>query len=459
MTTITWLDLGVDLILYSFLGWVLEATWYAVTRRRFYNRGVLTLPLLISYGVTFDLLVIVLPSLEGNYFYQYVATLMIVSVVESLSGFLMRRMSPRLQWGSDRERLFSGSGKGLVSSLVIAAAYYGAYLVLHPILMAGLALVPWVVELIVVLVLLALILFDFVTVLIAMRKGDGASYQKRQEEGSQGWLSARLFSAIWRRLKKAYPGIRETEPEEEGTYTFAKGLCFDKLIWVFLVCALLGDIIETISGVIGGQFFSRSSVLYGPFSFVWGLGGVLLTITLQPLAGKHDRYVFLAGFVIGGVYEYMCSLFTEIVFGTVFWDYSWMPLNIGGRTNVLYCFCWGALAVIWVKILYPFMSKWIEKLPAVIGKVITWVVVCFMVANALLTSAAMLRFDSRQVRPEPANSFEAFLDSQYDDDFMTHRWQNMVVTEKKAPQEEEGDEASPEDAAEGGAASASEAAE
>lgn len=426
MRNIAWLDLGVYFVLYSFLGWVLEAIWYAVTRRKFYNRGVLTLPLLISYGITFDLLVLVLPTLGDHVFYQYVATLMIVSVVESLSGYCMRRLSPRLQWGGERDRLFSGSGKGLVASLVIAGAYLAAWLALHPILRAWLTLVPRLVQVVVLLAVLGLILFDFVTVYIALRSGNGAAYQKRQAEGSQGRMSAWIFGAIWRRLKKAYPGIREEEPAEEEHYVFAKGLCFDKLIWVFLVCALLGDIIESISGAIGGQFYSRSSVLYGPFSFVWGLGGVLLTITLQPLAGKQDRYVFLAGFVIGGVYEYMCSLFTEIVFGTVFWDYSWMPLNIGGRTNVLYCFCWGALAVIWVKILYPYMSRWIEKLPAVLGKVITWLVVCFMLSNALLTAAAMLRYDARKERPEPANRLEAFLDEQYGDAFMENRWQNMV---------------------------------
>ena len=32
-------------------------------------------------------------------------------------------------------------------------------------------------------------------------------------------------------------------------------------------------------------------------------------------------------------YEYLCSVFTEIVFGAVFWDYSALPFNLGGRIN------------------------------------------------------------------------------------------------------------------------------
>ena len=125
---------------------------------------------------------------------------------------------------------------------------------------------------------------------------------------------------------------------EATQYIFAKGICLDKIIWVFLVSALLGDIIETLyCRLVGGEWMSRSSVLYGPFSIVWGIGAVVLTVVLSKFAEKPDRYIFLIGALIGGVYEYGCSLFTEIFLGTVFWDYlSWMPFNIGGRTNLLY---------------------------------------------------------------------------------------------------------------------------
>ena len=163
---------------------------------------------------------------------------------------------------------------------------------------------------------------------------------------------------------------------------------------------------------------SRSSVLYGAFSFVWGLGAVVLTVALQRLAEKPDRYIFLAGFIIGGAYEYLCSVFTELVFGTVFWDYSEMPLNIGGRTNVLYCIFWGLLSVVWIKVLYPPMDKGIEKLPPLLGKIATWIIVFFMVCNGLLTSAAMLRYTDRQTNPQPDNVIAQFLDTRYDDEYM-----------------------------------------
>ena len=125
----------------------------------------------------------------------------------------------------------------------------------------------------------------------------------------------------------------------------------------------------------------------------------------------------------------MCSVFTELVFSTVFWDYSDMPLNIGGRTNVLFCFFWGLLAVVWVKILYPPMDRAIEKVPPVAGKIVTWAVVFAMACNGLLTGAAMLRYNARAVRPMPTGIVEQFLDSRYDDGYIERRWPNMIVAE------------------------------
>ena len=92
------------------------------------------------------------------------------------------------------------------------------------------------------------------------------------------------------------------EPENRNRYVFAKGICFDKLVWVFLVTSFLGALIEMVfCFVTGGKWMSRSSVLYGTFSFVWGFGAVVLTVVRQRLAGKEDRKVFLAGFVVGVV--------------------------------------------------------------------------------------------------------------------------------------------------------------
>ena len=434
MTTLTWYELGCFLLLYSFFGWLAEAAFFALTKRRFYNRGVLTLPLLPSHGVTFTLLILNLPSFGGNHVFQFLATMAILTVVEALSDFFFLRISPKLRSGLEREQLFSGSKKGLLFSALLAGVYYLVYLMIHPLLLALVLLVPPLVLQLLVSFFGVLALVDLLVVSYALRKGGPRSFTQLQQGSPQRALAVRLTYAVWDRLEKAYPRTQGLTPQERKTATFAQGLCMDKLVWVFLISALLGDIIETFyCRLVGGAWVSRSSVLYGPFSIVWGLGAVVLTVILQRLADKPDRYVFAAGFFIGGAYEYMCSVFTELVFGTVFWDYSEMPLNIGGRTNVLFCFFWGILAVIWIKVIYPPMSGAIEKVPARAGKAVTWVIVFVMVCNGLLTCMAMLRYSARAIQPESRNLFEEFLDTQYNDAFMEHRWPNMMTAQTADP--------------------------
>ena len=427
-------DLALYLLIYSFLGWAAEAGYYAVTRRQFCNRGVVALPLVLSYGFTFVLLILLLPTLAGRHILSFLATMVVSSVVERIGDHFFQRVGPKIRWNHERSRLLSGTGKGLVSSALVAGVYYLTYLIVHPILLAGLMLVPRLLRQIVVIACFALVALDFAAVFYAVRTGDASRYEELQAGSRQGKLAGRIYNSVWKRLRKAYPGLEQDSGQEEGGCTFAKGLCRDKLVWVFLISALLGDIIETFwCGLVDGAWMNRSSVLYGSFSFVWGLGAVVLTVALQGLAEKNDRYVFAAGFVVGGAYEYLCSVFTELVFGTVFWDYSDMPLNIGGRTNVLFCFFWGVLSVVWIKMIYPPMSKGIESVPPLAGKIATWVVVFFMVCNALLTSAAMLRYSARSAQPEPANAFEEFIDRQYGDARMEARWPNMIVTGASQP--------------------------
>lgn len=174
---------------------------------------------------------------------------------------------------------------------------------------------------------------------------------------------------------------------------------------------------------------NRSSLLYGQFSIVWGFGAVVLTVVLQHLRHKQIWMLFLAGFVIGGTYEYTCSVLSELVFGTVFWDYSDMPLNIGGRTNVQYCVYWGLLGVLWMKVLYPAMERIIEKIAPLPGKMITWLLVVIFLCNGILTAGAMLRYTDRKIHPEPNNIIEAMLDANYDDEWMEERWPNMKIVE------------------------------
>ena len=55
-------------------------------------------------------------------------------------------------------------------------------------------------------------------------------------------------------------------------------------------------------------------MVWGPFSVVWGLGVAGATLLLYRYKDKSDSFIFLAGTFLGGAYEYLCSVFSELVF-------------------------------------------------------------------------------------------------------------------------------------------------
>ena len=97
---------------------------------------------------------------------------------------------------------------------------------------------------------------------------------------------------------------------------------------------------------------------------------------------------------------------------------SEIPFNLGGRINLLYCFFWGFAAVAWFKIFYPPVSRLIEKIPVKIGKIITWLLIIFMLADGIVSSAALARYNARSNGIEAENSFESWVDKHFDDERM-----------------------------------------
>ena len=136
---------------------------------------------------------------------------------------------------------------------------------------------------------------------------------------------------------------------------------------------------------------------------------------LYKYRNKSDSFLFWTGTLLGGAYEYLCSVFTELVFGKVFWDYSKIPFNLGGRINLLYCFFWGIAAVVWFKLLYPKASALIEKIPVVTGKIATWLLIVFMVCNIAVSGLALIRYDERENNIEASEKWQVWMDNHYND--------------------------------------------
>ena len=191
---------------------------------------------------------------------------------------------------------------------------------------------------------------------------------------------------------------------------------FNKLFWLFAIGSFLGDIVETLfCRMKAGVWMSRSSLVWGPFSLVWGFAIAAASLLLYRYRDRSDRFIFLAGTFLGGAYEYICSVLSELVFGKVFWDYSHMMFNLGGRINLLYCLFWGIAAVVWMKGLYPVFSRWIEKIPLRPGKILTWILVGFFAVNMAVSGLALIRSNQRADGVPATQQWQKVMDEHFDD--------------------------------------------
>ncbi|OUN25043.1 putative ABC transporter permease [Pseudoflavonifractor sp. An85] len=420
-------------LIYSFLGWCASVAVCAVKKHSFVNPGFLNLPLSPIYGVGAVLVTVVFPELVDQPFFFILGSCALFAVLAVTTGVGLERLLRRRWWDFSHHRFHFHGYVSLSMLLVLGVAAWLGMRFLNPLLALVLGDLPELLSRILLLVLYSLVGLDLALSLgITVEMGVRLRRLSRLSQDFQE-LSSLFGHAITQRIQArmlhAYPNLEQPSSAKPVAKpeVFAQGCSPTKLIWLFVIAALLGDIIETLfCRATMGIWMSRSSLIYGPFSIVWGLGAVMFTALLYRYRDKSDRYLFFAGTILGGAYEYFCSVFTELVFGTVFWDYSHIPFNLAGRINLLYCFFWGIAAVGWMKLLYPHLSRLIERIPMKAGKPLTVVLVVFMVANILISALALGRYQQRHTVPDsPTNVVSEFLDLHYPDERIELVYPNM----------------------------------
>ena len=195
------------------------------------------------------------------------------------------------------------------------------------------------------------------------------------------------------------------EKIEQATQQKKKFKIFGYTIWrilaYFIIYSILGYVIETIFGIITkGTWESRQSFLYGPFCGIYGLGAVIMILSLQYFNQNNNR-LFWGGFIVGSIIEYVVSWIGEVILNVKWWDYSNMPLNLNGRICVFFSIFWGFLAIYLMSYLNPKVDKLINWIKSKISikklKVITLAVTIFLFIDFVLTGFALEFFIVRKV--------------------------------------------------------------
>lgn len=263
------------------------------------------------------------------------------------------------------------------------------------------------------------------------------------------WLDPSLIQE--RELQRKLRDMEARDQAEEGTLGLdetGKGyitLNFFNLFWIFVVASIIGLVLETIyhfAVVDPGHYQDRAGLLFGPFSPIYGVGAVLMTMALNRFHKAPLAVVFLVSAVIGGLFEFLASWFFQFAFGILAWDYTGStlfglcpdPIAIlfQGRTSALFMCMWGVLGVAWIRLLLPWMLHLVNLIPWNWRYTLTAVCAALMAADCVMT---LLSFDcwyERMAGNVPESAMEQFMARNFDNAYMAERFQSMSLNPEDA---------------------------
>lgn len=307
-------------LLYSFIGWAIGTSVAAVREHRFIDVGFLFGPYCPAYGFGAVAFAVFLPELKNHLFFLFLGGVILSSAITFSTGFVLEKIFHRKWWDYSRKRFQFGGYVNLPYTVVWGLSAVACISLVNPALKELLTLIPSNLGTILLIILYTILCLDLAGTVTAIKavhsrlrklsiiEDVSENLQKAADvmgEGLTGWMQ--------KHIAKAYPSLeakellaarqekeRLLEAAKEQAGVFAVGCSFYKLVCLFFLGAFLGDITETIFCLATtGKLMSRSSVVYGPFSIVWGLGCILLTAILYQYRNRSDSYIFIFGTILG----------------------------------------------------------------------------------------------------------------------------------------------------------------
>ena len=133
----------------------------------------------------------------------------------------------------------------------------------------------------------------------------------------------------------------------------------------FFVTSILGFFIESIL-----WHGHESGILYGPWTFIYGVGSIIIIILSDKILKKRhlNKYLrflilFFSCFMILTLVELLGGLFIEKLFGVSFWDYTKYKFNVGKYISLEMSLLWVGASIFFVFVLRPIIDYIIDKLP------------------------------------------------------------------------------------------------
>lgn len=475
MDYVQFADWVIYFLFYGFLGWLVRSIRYSISNKKFTNTGFLTGP--ISPTTGFEAIIILIIS-QNIAFKNNAMMLLTLFFAIFFVGTALNQLGNKAEGFFTKlpvGRNIKARKSAQIIDFAITAAVYAMIAMLfifliQPSLNNFVQATPSVQRRSIVSLLILVLIADYIfsgrslyhfsqSMQDTVKTLDeGEKTEEIVDQGLQKWQDSlpwnqkRFLFAFPKTLPtlrskilgEGQPGktlkerLRSAGSLPENKKSFASGLNFYKLLWVFIIASVIGFTVESLfCFVANGIFESRQGLLYGPFSQIYGFGACLMMLCVYPIRNKKPIWIFLTTAIIGGLFEAVASVIQQRFFGSVSWTYAkpWELPILGGRTCILFMLGWGAMGLVFIRYIYPYLSQWIEEIPNNQGRTLSWVLFAVLLIDGLLSIAAVRRWDERQEHIPATTGLQKIVDDAYPDSFMEQIYPNMVHQSTLEPKE------------------------
>ncbi len=166
------------------------------------------------------------------------------------------------------------------------------------------------------------------------------------------------------------------------------------LLLYFFIYSFLGWCTEVAYATVKERRFVNRGFLNGPWCPIYGVG-VSAVVTL--LDGFRDSLLllYLSSLVLVTLIEGMTGFIMDKIFHHKWWDYTGLPLNIGGYVCLPFSIAWGAACVVIVKGIHPLIERLVGFLPEAAGAALLCVLTVCLAADVAATTAGILKLNRR----------------------------------------------------------------
>lgn len=137
---------------------------------------------------------------------------------------------------------------------------------------------------------------------------------------------------------------------------------YAELIAYFFIYGFLGWVLEVIFHAIVQQKLVNRGFLNGAICPIYGLGMVILIVTLEPIKGSLVK-LFIGAALLCTILELITGFLLKVIFKKRWWDYSKEKFNLGGYICLEFSIYWGVAGVIAIDGIHPLIRKLVNLIP------------------------------------------------------------------------------------------------